>query len=135
VLQLQLAAKQHLAVVHHVAAAAAHQAVNHHVVAAAVQHVAPALDVQVGLVEQLHQLPLQQQQLQLPLMHLHLQLKQLQQLRQHQLQTLHQPSNSDQLWFVESSFSDRQPPAHARFWKLASLDLREISEMGLKGPF
>ena len=91
-------------------------AVNHHVVAAAVQ---------------LHQLPLQQQQLQLPLMHLHLQLKQLQLLRQHQ----HQPSNSDQLWFVESSFSDRQPPAHARLWTLANLDLREISEMGLKGPF
>ncbi len=103
----------------------------HHVVAAAVQHVAPALDVQAGLAEQLHQLPLQQQQLQLPLMHLHLQLKQLQLLRQHQ----HQPSNSDQLWFVESSFSDRQPPAHARLWTLANLDLREISEMGPKGPF
>lgn len=117
-LQLQLAAKLRLAV-------------NHHVVAAAVQHVAPALDVQAGLAEQLHQLPLQQQQLQLPLMHLHLQLKQLQLLRQHQ----HQPSNSDQLWFVESSFSDRQPPAHARLWTLANLDLREISEMGLKGPF
>jgi hypothetical protein len=36
---------------------------------------------------------------------------------------------------VESSFSDRQPPAHARLWKLASLDLREIAEMGLKGLF
>lgn len=113
---------------HHVVAAAdhlaAHQAVNHH----AVQHVAPALVVQAGLVEQLHQLPLQQQQLQPPLMHLHLQLKQL---RQHQL---HQPSNLDQLWFVESSFSDRQPPVHTRFWTLANADLREISALGLKGP-
>lgn len=68
-LQLQLAAKQQLAVVQHV-------------VAAAVQHVAPALDVQAGLAEQLHQ-----QQLQLPSMHLHLQLKQhlLLQLHLHQL--------------------------------------------------
>lgn len=94
---------------------------NHH----AVQHVAPALVVQAGLVEQL-----QQQQLQPPLMHLHLQLKQLR-----QLQKLRQPSNLDPLWFVESSFSDRQPPAHTRFWMLANADLREISEMGLKGPF
>ena len=115
---------------HHVVTAAdhlaAHQAVNHH----AVQHVAPALDVQAGLAEQLHQLPLQQQQLQLPLMHLHLQLKQLRLLQQHQ----HQPSNSDQLCFVESSFSDRQPPVHTRFWTLANADLREISALGLKGP-
>ena len=97
---------------------------NHH----AVQHVAPALVVQAGLVEQLHQLPLQQQ-LQPPLMHLHLQLKQLR-----QLQKLRQPSNLDPLWFVESSFSDRQPPVHTRFWTLANADLREISTLGLKGP-
>ena len=70
-LQLQLAAKQHLAVVQHV-------------VAAAVQHVAPALDVQAGLAGQLHQ-----QQLQLPLMHLHLQLKQHLLLQLHLLH-LHQ---------------------------------------------
>ena len=74
-LQLQLAAKQHLAVVQHV-------------VAAAVQHVAPALDVQAGLAGQLHQL-LHQQQLQLPLMHLHLQLKQHLLLQLHLLH-LHQ---------------------------------------------
>ena len=110
---------------HHAVAAAAHQAVSHH----AVQHVAPALVVQAGLVEQLHQLPLQQQ-LQPPLMHLHLQLKQLR-----QLQKLRQPSNLDPLWFVESSFSDRQPAAHTRFWMLANAGLREISEMGPKGPF